>query len=443
MSEKLSQPTNDFNRASDVTDLLAQKMAEKRLNTWTDTDSMDSMHDMQDFLDARHGHDMQTEEFSPAEVDPLSIGLFQNDVFYDEAKQAVYAIEARKDMNGEAIYTVSTSYANGSESKEIMTEAEAREYVAGKDLIESSVDREEYARGELYATETEIDQLTEEQIKEFDQKRTTDVAPTIDEELFDFDRSRNELYTDINSIDLVTRGKEAVDNDDISTAIEIFENNRLRLKSIVEAGGMSKAAADKQYTDFISLIDREGLDGYGYVENGKRRYSIADSINDAINNAYSSEPHYTADSPADTNATEVIEPAAASSETEPQPVESEEDKAKAEAEKLRNEINGTRRVTDEQMQAFERTAEDMPTRKRRRGKLSRASIKRVYRQVVDVIENKPSDNSSTKSQTKGGFATGRIAKFRRNQARRNAEMKLQDKKIAEELAVKREKERNA
>lgn len=435
MSEKLSQQTNDFNRASDVTDLLAQKMAEKRLNTWTDTDSMDSMHDMQDFLDARHGHDMQTEELSPAEVDPLSIGLFQNDVFYDEAKQAVYAIEARKDMNGEAIYTVSTSYANGSESKEIMTEAEAREYVAGKDLIESSVDREEYARGELYATETaadqassagqpsetqppvEIDQLTEEQIKEFDQKRTADVAPTIDEELFDFDRSRNELYTDIDSIDLVTRAKEAVAHNDIGTVKEITNNTRNRLDSIVKAGGMTQEAADRRYNDFISLV--------GFVDKPVE------------------EPRYTADSPADTNATEVIEPAAASSETEPEPVESEEDKAKAEAEKLRNEINGTRRVTDEQMQAFERTAEDMPTRKRRRGKLSRASIKRVYRQVVDVIENKPSDDSSTKSQTKGGFATGRIAKFRRNQARRNAEMKLQDKKIAEELAVKREKERNA
>lgn len=144
MSERAPQPTPDNQSQTDIEALLQQRMNEKRLNDWTDTDDMTSMKDMEAYLQGRPSHDVQLDEYSRAELgDPLEQGLFQDDVFFDEEKETVYTVEARKGEGDVAVYAISTLYKNGSDQKEIMTEAEAKAYLDGKELIEASAERQE------------------------------------------------------------------------------------------------------------------------------------------------------------------------------------------------------------------------------------------------------------------------------------------------------------
>jgi hypothetical protein len=164
MSERAPKPESSRS-ASDVQDLLAQKMAEKRLDTWTDTDDLDSMKSMQDYLDNRPADESFTEQAENREVDPLEVGVFENDIFYDKEANAVYSIDARKDMNGESAYSVSTVLANGSERREIMTESEVKAYLAGKELLEPGSDRVNHVEAATHATSETPEQASDDEVK--------------------------------------------------------------------------------------------------------------------------------------------------------------------------------------------------------------------------------------------------------------------------------------
>lgn len=264
------------------------------------------------------------------------------------------------------------------------------------------------------------DQLSAQQVKEFDNKRKADLAPTIDEEIFDFDRNRNELYTDFDEISVLLRAKEAASHNDKSTVFEIFNNTQNRLNSLVEAGRLDQADADRKFSDFKSLV--------GFEE------------------APVETPRYTADSPADTNATEVIETPVA-----------EEEKQKTPEEQQIEDIEKTVMPTDEEMAELAQVGRDLGVddaekkparRKLRERKLTRAAIKRGFAKFAarykdDEATASQKDEEASAPKSKNGFATGRIAQFRRNQRRRQTELKLQDKKLAEEIEAKHEKERNA
>lgn len=135
MSEKL--PTQSAsaesadNNQTPLEAMLEQKMQEKRLSDWTDTDSMESMKDMQSYLERS-----PAEEQSETETNPLEKGIFESDVFFDAENEVVYAIEAQGEFNGAPVYTVSESYKNGAEKKSIVSAEEAMKMVTGKELIQ-------------------------------------------------------------------------------------------------------------------------------------------------------------------------------------------------------------------------------------------------------------------------------------------------------------------
>jgi hypothetical protein len=284
---------------------------------------------------------------------------------------------------------------------------------------EKDAAQEDSEESENIPQETE-DKLTEQQIKEFDRnkKEAGPVAQdVIDQELFDFDRNRNELYTDFNQLDTILRAKDAAAHNDKSTVHEIFNNTRNRLDAIVAAGGMTKEKADAQFKDFKSLV--------GFEESSAE------------------VPRYTAESPADTSATEVIKT----------PTPSEQDSEKTDEEKLFDEIDKTHVPTDEEIAELGRVGEDLGAddekkpakRKLRERLLSRAAIKNFFGNIASqfTARYKDEEASKPKAQPKPqtGFAQGKIAQFRRNQRRRKTELKLQDKKLQKQIDAKREEER--
>ena len=129
------------NSQSPLEAMLEQKMQEKRMSAWTDTDNLESMKDMQSYLQERNSHDMRVDQYSN-ESDPLDKGVFENDVFYDKESEVVYAVEAAGEVNGAQIYTISESYKNGAEKKTVMNAEDAKAYLTGKELVDAGSGRE-------------------------------------------------------------------------------------------------------------------------------------------------------------------------------------------------------------------------------------------------------------------------------------------------------------
>lgn len=143
-------PKSGSNQAPTETEsLLAGKMAEHRLNQWTDTNSMDSMKDLQGYLEGRPMQGNYDEKITQTEKDPLDVGIFQNDVFYDRESDTVFSIDSQREVGGEKVYSISTVNKNGSEAKEIMTEAEVRAYLQGKELVDEGSGRRLAEEGEF------------------------------------------------------------------------------------------------------------------------------------------------------------------------------------------------------------------------------------------------------------------------------------------------------
>ena len=144
MSEKtptVTVPQETGSNQSPLEAMLEQKMQEKRMSAWTDTDNLESMKDMQSYLQERNSHDMRVDQYSN-ESDPLDKGVFENDVFYDKESEVVYAVEAAGEVNGAQIYTISESYKNGAEKKTVMNAKDAKAYLTGKELVDAGSGRE-------------------------------------------------------------------------------------------------------------------------------------------------------------------------------------------------------------------------------------------------------------------------------------------------------------
>lgn len=276
----MSEKTNfkDFEPAEQTVDqaMLDQRLAELRMNRAlgkdVDESEIQSAKDFQEFFANRPPAGDYQEHLDSEEKSPLDKGVFPGDVFYKKettetkatnpdgtpkytykegsshtrvreiikevTSEKVYSITARREVGGQVMVTVVTAKNHESDVDEtqLMTEDEARKLLAGAELVDSGIDREN-ARGEDEEPSTDTPKDPAD-----DEKKPDDSAKV---EMPDADTAYKDLTGEQKAV-IVRDVEGLVRSIGLPDLIDEYDAQLTKLRnSLIADGGMTKEEAEE------------------------------------------------------------------------------------------------------------------------------------------------------------------------------------------------------